>query len=1504
MARALVAGVLSCLLVGGAMGGVLTGTARADSAPMDPADPGTPPTVTADALPTVQIDGVVWSQAVVGTTVYAAGQFSTARPAGAAPGTQLTTRRNLLAYDIRTGALITSFAPDLNAQARVVTASPDGSRIYVGGDFTVANGQTRRHLAAYDTATGRLVPGFAPSVSSSVRALAATNSTVYLGGNFAAVGSFARARLAAVSAANGAVLPWAPVLGTGPTDGNRLPYFDAAGKPIPGTLDKAANARTSTEVLSLVLTGGGSQVVASGRFHTINGVRASGVGAMDAGTGATRPFAIGSMITNQGVNSAVYSLSTDGSAVYGTGYDFYGPGNLEGAFAVEAAGGAVRWIADCRGDSYSSYSNGSALYLATHAHDCSNIGGYPDYNPLVFRYATALSLSAVGRNETVSSLRGNTAFAGQPAPRLLDWFPTMSVGTYTKQNQSGWSVTGNRQYVVYGGEFKNVNGAPQEGLVRYAVTSIAPDRLGPNSAGLTPKVVSLVPGTARVTWTASSDQDNGRLTYRVYRDGGTTPVHTVTQWSNWWDRPGMLFTDRNVPAGTHSYRVTASDATGRTATGATVSATVAAGTAPAPRAYAQAVLGDGAQSYWPLGEASGTTAYDQAGGNDLTVGAGVTLGRAGAVRGDTNTAARTNGTGTGILSTRTPGLTPNTFSVEAWFQTTTTAGGRLIGFSSTTAGESPNFDRHVYMSPSGQLYFGVYTGQLRTVNSAARYNDGAWHHVVASMSPAGMALYVDGVLVGSRADTKAGEPYTGYWRIGGDNTWDGARYFAGQVDEVALYRKALSPDVITNHQQLGSAGRVTNVAPTAASSTSLAGSTATFDGSASSDRDGSIVRHGWDFGDGTTGTGATVAHTYAAPGTYSVTLTVTDDKGATGRRTSLLTVAPATPNAAPAAAFTVGGTGLTAAFDGSGSGDGDGEIRSWAWDFGDGTTGTGATAQHTYAKDGSYTVRLTVTDDDGATGSTTRTATVAAPTASTALASDAFGRTVSGGLGTADTGGPWTAQAGATRQSVAPGTATMQLPTAGTNTGSHLAGVLQTSGDLRTSVSLSAAPTGGGTYVYVTGRRVGVNQEYRARLRFLADGRVAVGVTRLAGSATETLIGSEVLVPGLVYRVGTPLEVRLQVSGTGTTDLKATVWPAGSVEPATPTVVRTDTTASLQSPGGIGLAAYLTGSSTSPVAVRFSKLTVVPVGPAPAPNAAPTARFTSTAADLVATLDGSGSTDPDGTVAAHAWEFGDGTRGTGAKASHTYATAGTYQVTLTVTDDDGATARVTQPVTVTAPAPAPAPGVVASDAFDRTVSGGLGTADVGGAWTAQAGATRQSVAPGTATMQLPTAGTNTGSHLAGVSQTRTDLRTSVSLSAAPTGGGTYVHVTGRRVAVNQEYRARLRFLADGRVAVGITRLAGTATEALVGTEVLVPGLTYRPGDVLQVRLRVTGTGTTDLAATVWAGATEPTAPTLTRTDTTASLQAAGGIGLAAYLTGSSTAPVAVRFGPVTATVVP
>ena len=85
---------------------------------------------------------------------------------------------------------------------------------------------------------------------------------------------------------------------------------------------------------------------------------------------------------------------------------------------------------------------------------------------------------------------------------------------------------------------------------------------------------------------------------------------------------------------------------------------------------------------------------------------------------------------------------PNTFGLEAWFKTTTTAGGKIIGFGNNSTGTSTNYDRHVYMEPDGRITFGVYPGSSQTISSSLSYNDGAWHQVAAGLSSDGMVLYV------------------------------------------------------------------------------------------------------------------------------------------------------------------------------------------------------------------------------------------------------------------------------------------------------------------------------------------------------------------------------------------------------------------------------------------------------------------------------------------------------------------------------------------------------------------------------------------------------------------------------------------------------------------------------------------------------------------------------------------------------------------------------------------
>src|SRR6185312_2414772 len=143
----------------------------------------------------------------------------------------------------------------------------------------------------------------------------------------------------------------------------------------------------------------------------------------------------------------------------------------------------------------------------------------------------------------------------------------------------------------------------------------------------------------------------------------------------------------------------------------------------------------------------------------------------------------------------------------------------------------------------------------RVVTSASAFNDGKWHHVAASLGANGMALYVDGKLVGSRTDTTSAQAYNGYWRIGTDNTWSGTGTFNGRVDEVAVYPTVLAADRVNAHYVLGSTGTAPNAAPTASFTASTGGRAVSLDASKSADPDGTIASYAWDFGDGATGTG-------------------------------------------------------------------------------------------------------------------------------------------------------------------------------------------------------------------------------------------------------------------------------------------------------------------------------------------------------------------------------------------------------------------------------------------------------------------------------------------------------------------------------------------------------------------------------------------------------------------------------------------------------------------------
>ncbi len=1225
----------------------LTGVApaAADSAPPVPASPADPATVTADGLPTVQIDGVVWQQVIVGNTVYVAGNFGTARPAGAAAGSNTVVRRNILAYNLTTGELL-PFAPTLNAQAFSIAAAPDGSRIYVGGDFTSVNGTTVWRVAALNPVTGALITSFLPKAAAAVRAIVPTAGTVYLGGLFTAVGSVGRNRLAAVQAADGALTGWAPS-----AEGGR--------------------------VNALALSPDGSRIVVGGAFTTLNGSSNPGYGlaAVDTVNGGLLPWAANNRVRNGGLNASITSLAGDAENVYATGYVFGTGGNLEGTVAAGWNGGDITWLEDCHGDSYGVYVADNAIYKVGHPHYCGNIGGFPQTEPWGFQRGLAYSKAATGT--IVRDPLGYPNWAGVSSPALLNWFPALDTGKFTGQNQGPWAVAGNNQYVVMGGEFTTVNGVRQQGLVRFSMRESAPNKRGPVLSGsrINPTLTSPAAGTVRVRWQANHDQDNVSLTYRVIRDGITAaPIHTVTQDSTFWKRPGMSYLDTGlVPGQSYRYRIFVTDPLGNEVRSDTVYITAASESAPASQ-YADAVLADSPGNFWRFNDGSGATLLDSAGAEDLAAAPGAGLRADGAVDGEQTGAGTFDGTVNGVAVNNGILRAPDVFTAEAWVRTNTTRGGKIIGFGNVAAGTSRVTDRNVYMDDAGRIHFGAWNGATRTVNSGPGFNDGQWHHVVASLGTGGMFLYIDGARAAFRTDVTTGRVFDGYWRIGSDllTGWPNdptSDNLNGDIDEVALYPAALGLQQVQSHYR--ASGRTLDVPPTpptAAFASSITYQTLTADASGSSDPNGPIASYNWAFGDGNTATGVTARHVYAAPGTYTVRLTVVDGDGRAASTTRTVTATAAPGNQPPVAAFTSTTSKLNASVDAMTSRDPDGTIVSYAWDFGDSSTGTGRTTDHTYTSAGTYQIKLTVTDNIGATSST-----------------------------------------------------------------------------------------------------------------------------------------------------------------------------------------------------------------SAPVTVQA--------------NQPPSARFAVSVTDLTLAVDAGTSSDPDGTISTYSWDFGDNATATGATASHNYAEAGTYQVTLTVVDSDGSATAIGQPVTVTAPT---AGTLLAADAFGRTAASGWGAAETGGAWTVNGSAGNYTVGEGLGSMIMGSPGVQRLAYLAGISTSGADVQATVAADKIASGGGMFLGVVGRKVG-SDEYRTKLRVSATGSTILYLTRVVG-GTEVTLQS-VAVPGFTVAAADELRLRMTATGSSPTTLQAKVWrVGTPEPANWTLTAGDATASLQAPGSVGLMSYLwSNAGNAPVRARF---------
>ncbi|MBM9503321.1 CBM96 family carbohydrate-binding protein [Actinacidiphila acididurans] len=513
----------------------------------------TPPVaITADDLPTWQTNGVVWALAQSGGVVYAGGTFSSVRPPGAAAGTSEQKALNFQAFNAATGAPTScklSFTVGTGtATVRALAVSPDKSTLYAGGTFGAVNGTAVSNLAAISLPGCTVKPTFKVSVSSQVRGLAVTADTVYLAGNFSTVAGKTRQHFAAVTT-TGAL------------------------KPFTANTDKAGKA--------VLVSPDGGKVVIGGDFDTVNGVSSHALAVVNATSGAnvkTYPGFIPAA-------STVQHLAADSTSFY-TGNEGNGHMVFDGRIAVDFKDLNQRWRDTCLGATQSVEVYQGVLYSASHAHDCSTMGEFPQMNDRQHLLA-----------EPVSS------------PKLLGWFPDTDDGpTGTEQigpRALSFAASGGVEYLWVGGEFTRIasdGNKPQQSLVRFAST---PDTRAP-SVPQQVTAANATGGAVKLSWQASLDLDDSTLVYRIYRDG--TQIGAVYAASLFWQRPTLSFTDTKAsPGTTYSYQVTAGDAPGNTS----AKSAAASVTTPGTPTSATVTVNDSADSYVNASAASANYGSDQ-----------------------------------------------------------------------------------------------------------------------------------------------------------------------------------------------------------------------------------------------------------------------------------------------------------------------------------------------------------------------------------------------------------------------------------------------------------------------------------------------------------------------------------------------------------------------------------------------------------------------------------------------------------------------------------------------------------------------------------------------------------------------------------------------------------------------------------------------------------------------------------------------------------------------------
>jgi PKD repeat protein len=729
---------------------------------------------------------------------------------------------------------------------------------------------------------------------------------------------------------------------------------------------------------------------------------------------------------------------------------------------------------------------------------------------------------------------------------------------------------------------------------------------------------------------------------------------------------------------------------------------------------------DGPVLHWPLDEVSGSIASELTLADDFSLsGSPSWLPGAGQVAGaldfdGVNDYGQLDDVDASPVVPCQSGATTQRFSITAWINPVnlddrrpilakqgTLVGGSQRGFM-FSAGTASG-DRRLEI----EIFSGDGAGEKSSLVSAQPLDVGRWQHVAitydfVSDGTSLLSLFVDGVEVG--ALTSAVGPLQGtpqpltlgryFWSSGY------SRYFDGQLDDVRVYDRALSQaEIITviNETDPGN--------PVASFEAVVTEFDVALDASASFDPARGIISYSWDFGDGSSGTGVTTSNTYATVGLKTITLTVEDDIGNTGSTQRTVDIVGIPANVDPTAAFVAtprsGDVPLAVDVDATTSTDTDGTIVSYDWDFGDTATGTGVMASHTYTVIGVYTLELTVTDDDGATGTSMTTIVVSEP-GSAPVPALRWPLDESGGALAPELiqlehfalmGGPsWQLGAG------------------------PLAGALQFDGqddhgtldDAGASPSVPAQSATSLTSFTITAWINPANLDDRRPI-LAKQGTMVSGNTRgfmfSAGTASgdgklefemfssDNTADKTWLISSQALAIGQWQHVAVTYNFTGNGSSTAKLYIQGVEVASSSTAV-----GPLQgNPQPLLLGGYSWSAGYSryfdglldDVRVYDRQLTpleLLEIINEEDPTAGdPIASFTTSVNVFVVDVDATASFDPDGTIVSYGWDFGDGGTGSGLTSQHTYGSPGEKTITLTVEDDGGTTATTQRTVNIPDP---------------------------------------------------------------------------------------------------------------------------------------------------------------------------------------------------------------------------